>query len=664
MPTLSPNIGMGLGNVMLNYDQLRAVAPAPRTLFIQPVTKANQLDQLPAIFSWISGMNDHGHNIKFTNDVGQVFSNALDRFRPEVMCFSGSEMVNIELLDPLMEVKRRLPGAVTMLGGMAAMRQNAEIFDIVVEGEGEIKLPLILNFLQRQFALGKVRARPSIVWKDMVPAKLPDAFTKFDRNTMIYHPPLFTGEMARELLSLSAERYLIGPDHTWFPISVPIGQRIYVRSDEGVLTGAEPDGAGLYNDAKERWKALYGTDLPVSKLAFIEKLIVPIPMNYKELDRLSSGSLERLDKIFLYSKRPSTMSIYANRGCRGKKHCCYFCSIRTPTGRRKSVGQVMKDIEDAIGHGFKEIAFSDDLFIQSRRWVSDLLDRIEVRGYNKERCISILSRVDTMPEELLERLLIMGIFVNAGFETFDAARAEGMNKPGAGGGDKYVEDAARLLLNVAKISSEKHLGNFMLRGFLVHAAVGDTIIDVARDIKKQLAIMKRLLDEFRYLPYFLHNACQLPYIGDRVTPWMAGKESVQPGDVDAEVVTGGNLRELGSYTYNNIPVVQNFRLGETFGTFAPFYPLMGGGKLKFRGIYHPVSFAWGEALSEFIRSAGVFDGWKPEDVRVTLVYPRLIQALKDAREKTQGLEREQLSAEIEEAEGIYDSMLPVLKRVL
>ena len=108
-----------------------------------------------------------------------------------------------------------------MLGNFGAVGEAANLFDIVMKGEGYVALPIILRFLEEKIAQGEINQVEGVPWEEHVPAlaevELPRDLREFVCETQFY-PPVLGEDVVRELFELSGLRYVAarkGGEGTW-----------------------------------------------------------------------------------------------------------------------------------------------------------------------------------------------------------------------------------------------------------------------------------------------------------------------------------------------------------------------------------------------------------------------------------------------------------------
>jgi hypothetical protein len=318
------------------------------------------------------------------------FRGALQDIDPDIVCLSTVERYIGHLAQAYQELVELSPGAVTLLGGYAAFPSAADFFDIVVPGEGDIALPLLLRFLQGAIAAGRIPT-DSKADGGMLPAHLPIA-------------------MSDEIRALTTRR-VFSRAGTSAEIEVDSGSHLYIRGRE--------DNGGL----RVRFSG--------------DRMGWPIPMNEVELNTLwRVPGDESLSKGMFY----------AQRGCKpDPDKRCQICSITSQTGREVKPGDAVDALREFRSRGAVTAMLADENFSNSPRWTHEFLDGIEREGLFQDMRILMQIRADTWNEELVRRFWDMGVLVGVGLETLHPLRAERLGKVLEGRGERYVERGAELL---------------------------------------------------------------------------------------------------------------------------------------------------------------------------------------------------------------------------
>ncbi len=169
-----------------------------------------------------------------------------------------------------------------------------------------------------------------------------------------------------------------------------------------------------------------------------------------DLDSLPFPARELLDNslyiapLSLEGRKPFA-SVLATRGCPFNCHFCSLTKMWTGKQRRRSVGNVLDEIEGLYKkHKIKTVSFVDDLFILNKKWVLELCRGMYERKLNRKIIWDCQARVDLITEDLVREMKKAGCkcidfgiefgnqrmldFVRKGFKLEDVYRAVSMVK--------------------------------------------------------------------------------------------------------------------------------------------------------------------------------------------------------------------------------------------
>lgn len=595
IPTSTPRVA-------LDYAPLRPTAAQakPIVFYHEDATFGGSGGTKPGVTQWVHAMRGLGYNIIYVGSQPEL-GRVLHEVRPDIVLVSAIENLLPYAHAAYFEAKAANPGAITVLGGFAAIPEFAHFYDIVMRGESEIALPMVLARLLSMLAEGRMEPVEPAPWGSMVAglddflsaAGRPGWVTEFIEGRPSHYPPVLSAEAAAELTSLSGTRYVDAGD-AQFALGVPIGYdprtqetRVFVRSTGGTISATPQPVDPRLMGAQTRWRQLMpDVPFPLFDRQFRDATR-PIPVTPDEIDALyarypAADDGNPLVEYFgeLVPGAPySEAALYVQRGCRGDARCV-FCSIpQKVEGRRASMDQVVRVMRQAVADGMQRFVFNDDNFIGDRRWVGEFLRRIEAEGLHRKIRIHVQTRVDAMPIDLLREMRRLGIEFSMGLETMDPARAERLGKVNTGQGARYIAKAQETMRRLAALSVP---GDDY---YMITVSYGDTLLDVARDTLSQLQMIDELWREYEYVPRFRYNLKQAPYYGDRITAGLSGLPNAQPGSIPVGAspwVTFGQVR----------------------GIFDPYGFTVMDGALHATGIFHPMSFVWPEQVNTFFRSFG------------------------------------------------------------
>lgn len=543
-----------------------------------------------AVEMWMKAVRELGYNIIYVDSIDALESE-IRRFKPPILLVSAVQDQTPFVQRAYFLAKGIEPSIVTVLGGHAAIPEFARFYDMVVQGEGEIILPLILRNILGHLSRGEIEQdiRP-VAWENMVRGlkgilDLPEWLRDLVQNTR-YYPPVLTTRVGRMLAGIKARRY-VDTDRGPFAIDVPIGRdskgapTIFVRSDQGIVTADVAPVNERYRIAGRLWQMKMGTQFPLSLVRFA-RAAEPYPVTSSEIDALFSRNLTR-DYSGL-EMRMREAQIQAQRGCRGDKRCAY-CSIQqSADGRRASVGHIIAIMKEAAIQGARRFLFSDDLFIQDKRWLAELARRIKSEGLSEMMAIVVQTRVDTITAGVIDLFSGIDLIVCMGVETLSAKRAERMGKVRKGRGEAYVARAKEAMWCLAA-AGVKYVA------FMISVSPGDTIADVAEDILEQAKFGEEMYKIYGLYPFVSYNVSTSPSYGDEFTARESGLKFAQPGRILA-----------GTESF------PHFSVGRVYGDFYPFGLEFENGRLYAPGIFLPQGFEWPRTILIFQRLLAAHDG--------------------------------------------------------
>ncbi|HEA47184.1 MAG TPA: radical SAM protein [bacterium] len=140
------------------------------------------------------------------------------------------------------------------------------------------------------------------------------------------------------------------------------------------------------------------------------------PVPPPDLDRLPFPARDLIKSPLYYyilGKKSTFTTMVSSRGC---PHHCIFCSTPKENYRRRSVRNVVQEMEECRHLGVKEIHFVDDTFNLSPEWVISFCQEIKKRDLQIPW--SFRGRIDTLTREVLRQLKEANcIRMNLGVET-------------------------------------------------------------------------------------------------------------------------------------------------------------------------------------------------------------------------------------------------------
>jgi anaerobic magnesium-protoporphyrin IX monomethyl ester cyclase len=109
-------------------------------------------------------------------------------------------------------------------------------------------------------------------------------------------------------------------------------------------------------------------------------------------------------------------SILTSRGC---PYQCRFCGIKAhiPHYQKRSVQNVIEEIDEIVSQGYETIAFSDDNLLADKKRIMKILDHIITKHYKLDLWVNE-ARADSGDEELYNQMRKAGVrIINFGLES-------------------------------------------------------------------------------------------------------------------------------------------------------------------------------------------------------------------------------------------------------
>jgi anaerobic magnesium-protoporphyrin IX monomethyl ester cyclase len=155
--------------------------------------------------------------------------------------------------------------------------------------------------------------------------------------------------------------------------------------------------------------------------------------NNKIIHNVQENKIENLDKLpfparhltnkYVYGHIMNTKfgkgkvtSILTSRGC---PYRCRFCGLKThiPYYQKRSVKNVIKEIDEIVSQGYATIAFSDDNLLADKKRIEKIMDHIIAKKYKIELWINE-ARADSGDEKLYKKMKKAGVkIINFGIES-------------------------------------------------------------------------------------------------------------------------------------------------------------------------------------------------------------------------------------------------------
>ncbi|MBI5182531.1 MAG: cobalamin B12-binding domain-containing protein [Nitrospirae bacterium] len=408
----------------------------------------HKIPAAPGILFFVQVIMDKGHDLDFITSRDVLFERIKAK-RYDSVCISILSAEEIkETLKTVIQIKKIDPHLVIILGGHGVKGLSNELIyaqgiDCIVEGEEDIILPILLDYLIRA-PEGAILKRPfnksaeMRITKKAAEESIIDEMNLLFKDGRFYLSPI-NSDMVAALKETTFERK-IKEDDEEIVINVPLSGFIIKTADEKIIR-FDLDEKELFEKNNELYKKTTGRMLPLTPIK-LSGCCYPYPTQEEIALLYRAYPWE----IALDKNWPS-ISIYSQRGCHWG--LCAFCSVRTPVGRRYNISFIIKILKDAAVNGIKDVNFHDDQFIQDKGWIKGLCDEIIAAGLNKKLQLSAVIKVEEGRDKgLIRRLKEAGLKrLQIGVESFLPDKIRYFYKSARGYEEAYCRAAKDVIFN-------------------------------------------------------------------------------------------------------------------------------------------------------------------------------------------------------------------------
>jgi radical SAM superfamily enzyme YgiQ (UPF0313 family) len=455
----------------------------------------------PAILPFLQMLRDRGSSVEFAASEREL----LEMAKKGCDAVAISVFSTLELKDSLraaIRVKKTNPRIVILLGGQGVVGNaesliNALGIDIVIEGEGELVLPLLLEHLRglKEENLLEPFSENDLALKEGERDYFGEDLKLLLDEGIFYRSPIPL-KIGEKLVNTSFTRKARVNGKT-ITLPVPVSG-VLVKTYEGPVLRAKPDHRRLYVSEKERW----GKDYLPSYEAFLN-LSRPYPTE-EELNELI------LDYPWdiLEAKSWSAISLYTQRGCNWGQ--CSYCGISSSFGRRLSPSRIIQWLKEARKRGIAQVTFEDDQFLQSPKWIKELCGLIVEHGLNRDFQFGAMVRVDSVKgKEMLEMLKEANfVKLQVGVESLLPEKIRYFRKTPQGREGEYVDKAVKLINHCLEIGIQP--GVFIITS---RPKESGALLEVAEELKAVSRIISSAYEKFSFLPTISFNDMLMAYPG-------------------------------------------------------------------------------------------------------------------------------------------------------
>ncbi len=463
--------------------------------------------EAPPILFFVQILLDKGHDVEFIASKDELLEKVKTK-RYDSVCISMLSTNEIrETLKLAVKIKNADSQIVTILGGQGVTGLSNELIyaqgiDCVMEGEGEIILPILLDYLMRA-PQSTVLTRPFNEKAEMnVPKKTAeecgiDGMNLLFKDKVFYLSPI-SSDIASALSEMTFERKLKENEED-IVLDVPLSGFILKTTDEKVIK-FDIDREQFFKMNVAHYKEITGSNFPLSPLK-LEEYGHSYPTN-EELNAISKAYTWEV----VLEKEWISIGIYSQRGCNWME--CTFCGIRTPVNRRYEIFFIIKILKEAEKNEIKAVSFDDDQFIQNKKWVNELCDEIIKSGLNTKLQFSTMIKVEAGRDaELIKKLKEAGFSkLQIGAESFLPEKIKYFYKSVRGHEEAYCRHAKEVIFNC--LDAGIIPGVFII---LTRPNEDAALKEITDELIEIVDILFRAYQDFNTLPVISFNDLLMAY---------------------------------------------------------------------------------------------------------------------------------------------------------
>tara|TARA_B100001964_G_C14261008_1_gene615551 strand:+ start:7862 stop:9922 length:2061 start_codon:yes stop_codon:yes gene_type:complete len=452
--------------------------------------------EAPAIMPFLQILKKKVKSLKFATSETEL----LDFIKEGCDTVALSVLSTLELkyiLNTAIKIKKTCPEIVTILGGKgvsghASSLINAMGIDMVIEGECEILLPIVIDNLKGLKKDGLIEPfSEKVKLKDEEIEYFSNKLKPILEKKVFYRSPI-PSKVGNKIVTAQFIRK-INFEGKMLNLHIPING-VFIKTFEGTIVNTKLDYKGLYNSWKEKIKMPFNIFL---------KQLMPYPTE-EELNTL----MQEYPWDIVTKKGYKAISIYAQRGCNWGK--CSYCSISTPFGRRLSPYRIVGWLDEAIKQGITHVTFEDDQFIQNYRWIKNLCTLILEHDLDKHIQFGAMISVDSVKDIEILKMLKKCNFIKLqiGAESLIPEKIKYFKKTVEGNEEKYVLKIKKIINQCLEIGI--HPGMFIITS---RPKKRGGLVEVAEELKAITKLIYDAYSRFSLLPTISFNNMLMAYPG-------------------------------------------------------------------------------------------------------------------------------------------------------
>ena len=523
-----------------------------RVIFFMDYDKYGKTESPPILFL-VQILLDKGHDVDFVTSRDALIDKA-GTGRYDSLCISMHSVSEIrETLKTAIQIKKIDPHIVTILGGQGAAGLSSELIhaqgiDCIVDGEGEIILPILLDYL--------IRAPESVnlsqPFNDKAEVRISDKEAEecggdgidlLFKDRLFYLSPI-DKDMVSALSEMTFERK-IDYNGEEIIINVPLSGVIIKTTNREIISLNIDENDFFKRNDDDYWRTT-GNRLPLSPIKLAEYGHV-----YPTQEELI-GLLKAYPWEIVLERGWNSIGIYSQKGCNWG--ICTFCGIKIPANRRYETSFIARVLKEAAESGINGAAFYDDLFIQEKKWVEELCNELIAAGINTKLSLSAVIKVESGRDKQMVELLKDAGFtrLQIGVESFLSEKIRYFNKSARGYEDVYCRAAKDVILNCLELGIVPEISIILTRPDSDRA-----MVEITEELTEVVNVLFRAYQDFKVLPVISFNDLLMAYPN---APLLSQKEyERQCAPLTAvEIIEGGKvflgLKKMGfpqAYKLNN-----------------------------------------------------------------------------------------------------------------
>ncbi|MCS4541903.1 MAG: cobalamin-dependent protein [Euryarchaeota archaeon] len=369
-------------------------------------------NEAPGILLFVQLLRDKGYEVDFITSEQELL-HKLEHNRYDAVAVSAFSSLELrDILKTAIKIKKQDPCIVTILGGHGASTNAQKLshatgIDVVVEGEAENSLPLILKNVERAEvpAIESINDRAELdLTQEQIEFLGIEAVNLLLMDRVYYRSPI-TKEQAERLINSSFER-ITTKDGEQIKLNVPLSGVIFSTRDGNFfdMSKITKSTDHSWTDAHQRnklvWEKEHSKKFPLILQEFIHY------MHLHPTDEEWNKQTTKYPWDIVKEKNWTNISLYVQKGCSWRN--CAFCGVTTVGGRRLKVKSkeslsVIQMLEEARDNGIKAVTFDDDEFVQDQEWVKELCNEIMKRKLNEKLVFSAMIRVESIKRTQLSK---------------------------------------------------------------------------------------------------------------------------------------------------------------------------------------------------------------------------------------------------------------------